>query len=150
MAASFFAMSGLLLLLDVLWVTLQSQKFGLYFNRMHGVLAKNKFAISILWILVAIVETSLLWYVLHKPDMQRGDSLQKAAQFGALAGFVIYFVFNVTSLITTQSWSVPTAIGDICWGTVLMTSVAVLGAHVIRSTRPQKVFDPAVTNPATL
>jgi uncharacterized membrane protein len=150
MPAAFFSMAGLLLLFDFIWVSLHIRvRGGLYHNRINGPLANNKIAIVVLWTLMAVVETALLWYVLQKPDMQTGNVLAKAAQFGALAGFAIYFVFNGTSLFTSSTWSVSASIGDICWGTVLMTSVAVLGAHVIRQTKPQ-TFDPAITNPAAL
>ena len=161
MAKSFFAMLALLLVLDMLWVTINTKwSRGLYFERMKGPWSTKPAVFMALWVLIAVAETALLWYVLHKPDMQSlPQALPQAAAFGALAGFVIYFVFNATSLVTTQSWSFKTAFVDTCWGTVLLASVAVLGMHLMLQNptvvqnptiNTSSTFDPAITNPAAL
>jgi uncharacterized membrane protein len=49
------------------------------------------------------------------------NKLKYALRFGGLVGFVIYGVFNTTNIAIFKRYSVPLAIIDIVWGTLLYT-----------------------------
>lgn len=49
------------------------------------------------------------------------NKLKYALRFGGVLGFVVYGVFNTTNLAVFKRYSVPLAIIDIIWGTLLYT-----------------------------
>lgn len=49
------------------------------------------------------------------------NKLQYALRFGGVLGFVIYGVFNTTNMAIFKRYSIPLAIIDIIWGTILYT-----------------------------
>lgn len=49
------------------------------------------------------------------------NKLKYALRFGGVLGFVIYGVFNTTNLSLFKRYSIPLAIIDIIWGTLLYT-----------------------------
>jgi uncharacterized membrane protein len=49
------------------------------------------------------------------------NKLQYALRFGGILGFVIYGVFNTTNMAIFKRYSIPLAIIDIIWGTILYT-----------------------------
>ena len=49
------------------------------------------------------------------------NKLKYALRFGGVLGFVVYGVFNTTNLAVFKRYSVPLAIIDIMWGTLLYT-----------------------------
>jgi uncharacterized membrane protein len=49
------------------------------------------------------------------------NKLKYALRFGGILGFVIYGVFNTTNLTLFKRYSIPLAVIDILWGTLLYT-----------------------------
>jgi uncharacterized membrane protein len=49
------------------------------------------------------------------------NKLKYALRFGGVVGFVIYGVFNTTNLAIFKRYSVPLAVIDIIWGSLLYT-----------------------------
>jgi len=49
------------------------------------------------------------------------NKLKYALRFGGVLGFVIYGVFNTTNLAIFKRYSIPLAIIDIVWGSLLYT-----------------------------
>lgn len=49
------------------------------------------------------------------------NKLQYALRFGGVLGFVIYGVFNTTNMTIFKRYSIPLAVIDIIWGTLLYT-----------------------------
>lgn len=53
-----------------------------------------------------------------------GQSLAKAALWGALFGFFTYATYDLTNLATLKNWPLKIVAIDIVWGTLLCTLVA--------------------------
>lgn len=70
--------------------------------------------------LVFVVITQLSRYgTLRSLSIQ--NKLKYAVRFGGVVGFVIYGVFNTTNLAMFKRYSIPLAVIDIIWGTILYT-----------------------------
>lgn len=54
----------------------------------------------------------------------RADTVTAAALFGALFGFVVYGVYDMTNYSTLTQWPLGLAIADIAWGTFASAVVA--------------------------
>ena len=72
--------------------------------------------------LVFIVFTQLSRYGSLR-SLSQINKFKYAMRFGGVVGFVIYGVFNTTNLAIFKRYSVPLAIIDIMWGTLLYTIV---------------------------
>lgn len=59
-----------------------------------------------------------------------GQSLAKAALWGALFGFFTYATYDLTNLATLKDWPLKIVVIDIAWGTFLCTCVA-SGSYLI-------------------
>lgn len=68
--------------------------------------------------LVFIVITQLSRYGSLR-SLSQINKLKYAIRFGGVVGFVIYGIFNTTNLAIFKRYSVPLAIIDIIWGTLL-------------------------------
>jgi uncharacterized membrane protein len=49
------------------------------------------------------------------------NKIKYALRFGGVLGFVVYGVFNTTNLAIFKRYSIPLAVIDIIWGTLLYT-----------------------------
>lgn len=70
--------------------------------------------------LVFIVITQLSRYGTLR-SLSHVNKIKYALRFGGVVGFVIYGVFNTTNLAVFQRYSVPLAVIDIIWGSLLYT-----------------------------
>lgn len=70
--------------------------------------------------LVFIIITQLSRYGSLR-SLSQVNKLKYAVRFGGVVGFVIYGVFNTTNLAVFKRYSIPLAILDIIWGSVLYT-----------------------------
>lgn len=70
--------------------------------------------------LVFIIITQLSRYGSLR-SLSQVNKLKYALRFGGVVGFVVYGVFNTTNLAVFKRYSVPLAIIDIIWGTLLFT-----------------------------
>lgn len=116
-------------ILDVLWVN-----SGLYSGHINGGLTTH--TIGILWFIVLLTQLTLL-YNLTLNKM----SWRTRAVLGALQGFTVYSVFNITAKVLFPSWPTGLALLDTAWGTVLYAVSAVLMSSN---------FNSAYVNPASL
>jgi uncharacterized membrane protein len=55
-----------------------------------------------------------------------------AALSGALLGFLAYMTYDMTNLATIKAWTVPLALVDMAWGT-LITAVAASAGYWVRA-----------------
>lgn len=95
-------------ILDVLWV----MGSGAYTGLVKGGL--TRWTIAPLWTIVLVSQVTLLSLLL------KGDELP-AVWLGALQGFTVYSVFNITSKVVfpDAQWPWSVALTDTLWGTVL-------------------------------
>lgn len=101
--------------LDISWVF----GSGLYSNYIAGSL--SPLSIALLWAVV-IISQSVLLYILTRGV----SSWQTRAALGALQGFTVYAVYNITSKVVFPSsmWPTSVAIIDTLWGTTLFSFIA--------------------------
>lgn len=121
--------------LDLIWVF----GSGIYNKYIAGSL--NAWTIAGLWAVV-IISQSLLLYFLTKGTR---DWISRA-MLGALQGFTVYSVFNITSKVVFPSsmWPTQIALIDTLWGTILFALVAaVTGSDGLD-------FDTSILHPASI
>lgn len=70
--------------------------------------------------LIFIIITQLSRYGSLR-SLSQINKLKYALRFGGVVGFVIYGVFNTTNLAIFKRYSVPLAVIDIIWGSLLYT-----------------------------
>ncbi|MEZ5773804.1 MAG: DUF2177 family protein [Hyphomicrobiaceae bacterium] len=64
-------------------------------------------------------------YFAVMPGLDAGSPM-KAAQQGAVLGFIAYATYDLTNLATLKGWSLSLAVVDMAWGTVLTGAVAAI------------------------
>ncbi len=104
-------------LLDYLW--LGNLGKGLYLDNIGNLLLLDGQTITprlipalIVYLLFAVM---LWWLVLPLANSQVGPSFL----YGALVGFVIYGIYDMTNLAVFKDWTLFIAIVDWCWGIFL-------------------------------
>jgi uncharacterized membrane protein len=70
-------------------------------------------------------------YFAVAPALRQGVWTQ-AALSGALLGFLAYMTYDMTNLATIKAWTVPLALVDMAWGT-LITAVAASAGYWVRA-----------------
>ena len=75
----------------------------------------------------AIVVYVLLGAGLAAFPAPRASSLETAAAFGAVFGFIVYGVYDFTNVATLRAYPLQLALVDVAWGTV----AAALGTVVV-------------------
>ena len=123
-------------ILDIAWVF----GSGIYSNYIAGSL--DPVTIAGLWALVIVSQTILL------NMLTRGEtSWRSRALLGALQGFTVYAVYNITAKVVFPSamWPTNIALTDTLWGTLLFSLVAALTTPDINI-----AFNPALMHPASI
>lgn len=120
-------------ILDIFWVF----GSGLYSGYITGNL--EPWTIALLWSVVLVAQ-GLLLYILTKDHQQ----WPIRALLGALQGFTVYSVFNITAKVVFPSsmWPTYIALMDTVWGTLLFATVAAATTN--------GGFDPSHLHPAYL
>ena len=99
-----------------------------------GVIAKNLYQKSLAHLLSPTVNwpAAFVFYAIYiagiilfavRPGLA-GQSLAKAATWGALFGFFTYATYDLTNLATLRDWPLKVVVVDIAWGVLLCTAVA--------------------------
>lgn len=70
-------------------------------------------------------------YFAVTPALRQGGWTD-AALTGALLGFLAYMTYDMTNLATIKAWTLPLALVDMAWGT-LITAVAASAGYWIRA-----------------
>lgn len=125
----------LIIILDVAWVF----GSGIYNNYVVG--SMDPLTLAFLWAIVVMAQSVLL-YTLTKHE----NIWSNRALLGALQGFTVYAVFNITAKVVFPSSMWPTSIAliDTLWGTILFATVAAL------TTPTLPTFDSAFLHPASI
>jgi uncharacterized membrane protein len=108
-------------LLDCVWLTFTKLEwFTGYANLRKDVETINGVAAVLLYTFISSFGVSMLKF----------DSYSEATSFGAVAGFMIFASYNITTLTVDQRWFWRDAVCDVAYGT-LSWSVMLAAAHSV-------------------
>jgi len=110
--------------LDAFWLGMVAPRF--YKSQIGFIMAKNPN-----WL------AAVLFYALYIAGMVifvtgREGTLQQAALRGALFGLVCYATYDLTNLATLEGWPVLITVVDLCWGTFLSATTALVAVWLGR------------------
>lgn len=115
-----------LILLDIPWVLLNTS-CGIYKGKVKG-MVKNKAVIGLIWLFILALEALLVSaIVIHSSRKLTTSEVLLVSMF---VGFVIYTVFNGTSLVMSKGWTLKVAFIDILWGTISIGVASTLAYYV--------------------
>jgi uncharacterized membrane protein len=107
------------LAIDLLWLGVVARGF---YKEQMGPLMRAEVnwpaALAFYAIFVAGIVILVVW-----PAVER-ESLSRALLLGALFGLVTYAAYDLTNLATLEGFPLTMALVDLCWGTVLCTTVS--------------------------
>jgi len=124
---NYIIISSILLFLDFIWIysnfnlysinTEKIQKFPLILNYKYALLAYLVVIFSIIHITIPLTIVNL--------DTKDTiiEKLLKSLIYGGSVGFVIYSIYNLTSISIYKNYSVKVLILDTLWGTFLYTII---------------------------
>ena len=124
---NYVIISSILLFLDFIWIysnfnlysinTEKIQKFPLILNYKYALLAYLVVIFSIIHITIPLTIVNL--------DTKDTiiEKLLKSLIYGGSVGFVIYSIYNLTSISIYKNYSVNVLILDTLWGTFLYTII---------------------------
>ena len=107
---------------DLLWLGVAARGF---YQKQLGFLLRPSpnWTVAILFYLIYI--TGILVFVVS-PALQ-AESWRKALFLGAFFGFVTYATYDLTNQATVKGWPWIVSVVDMCWGTILCSTVAICG-----------------------
>lgn len=109
--------------LDVVWFSLVASKLykaelGPILRMKDGAVAANLWVALPVYILIALL---VVCFVLPK-----AGSILSALIWGALAGFILYGVYDFTNMSFLKDWTWTTTVIDILWGTFMVGAVSAI------------------------
>lgn len=124
----YISLLPVLLALDLVWIGVVMNKFydsqlGALARRVDGVLAPHWPSALLVYLMMPL---GIVFFALPRAG---NDHLQ-AALWGALLGFLLYGVYDLTNLATLANWPLRFVIVDMTWGTVLCGIVALVGSYI--------------------
>lgn len=107
---------------DLLWIGVAARGF---YQKQLGFLLRPSpnWTVAICFYLIYI--TGILVFVVS-PALQ-AESWRKALFLGAFFGFVTYATYDLTNHATVKGWPWIVSLVDMCWGTILCSTVAICG-----------------------
>jgi uncharacterized membrane protein len=122
---SFFVVLGIILLIDILWLGFVSPK--IYKSEIGKIMKEtpNWYSGILVYLILALAITI---FVLNSGI---APSKEKTLLYGALLGFVIYSVYDLTNYSTLKDWTLKITIIDIIWGTFLGGIVSYLAKLIL-------------------
>ena len=127
MIKELLTMSATMLAMDLIWI--KTVMKGLYVRHVPGMLRLSGGQVDIHpWATVAVYAVMLagLYYFAVRPS----DSLKEALFSGAMAGLFSYGTFALTNHALFKDWAWQLTLGDMVWGTFMMSLVAAIGFFV--------------------
>lgn len=122
------ALLPVMLSLDLLWIGVIMQKF--YDSQLGDLARRSGNALAPHWpsavLVYLLMPLGLVFFVLPKAP---NDHLYTAL-WGALFGFILYAVYDLTNLATLADWPLRLAIVDIVWGAVLCGVSALIASYI--------------------
>jgi uncharacterized membrane protein len=108
--------------IDLLWLGVLAR--GFYQKHLEFLLRPSpNWPIAILFYLIYI--TGILVFVVS-PALH-SESWRKALLLGAFFGFITYATYDLTNHATVKGWPGIVSVVDMCWGTILCSTVALSG-----------------------
>jgi uncharacterized membrane protein len=118
--------------LDFLWLGVLAS--GLYKRELGSFLRLTGDALTpITWAALLVYLAIPLGVVLFAlPRVSSGNLVGSALLWGALYGFVLYTVYDMTNYSLVKDWPLKLSVIDICWGMVLNASATLAAAYLDR------------------
>lgn len=127
----YFSILIAMAVIDFVWIGVIAQKFYVQqFGPVGRITPDGKFDV-ILWaavVVYAVLALGTTFFVM--PRISVDDSLPTAFLWGALMGFIVYGVYDMTNHGTLNHWPLTLAFVDWTWGTFLGGAIAVVGKLV--------------------
>lgn len=119
-----------IIVIDFVWLGLIAKKF--YTNQMSviGRIYEGNFQ-PILWaagIVYILLSIGIVYFVL--PKLEFNANIVPTFLVGALLGFVVYGVYDMTNYSTLKDWTLILTFVDMCWGAVVCGLVTVIARFV--------------------
>ena len=116
-------------LIDYLW--LNKIMSGFYLSEL-GTLARAKDGefnpkLGPAMIVYVCIAVGIVYFVLPKIT---SDTLMQAALWGAVFGFVLYGLYDMTNLALVQNWPIKMSFVDMAWGTFLCSFCTIVAKFV--------------------
>ena len=96
---------------------------GNFFSQKLGSLLKDKFLFAPIAILYLIMSASFTFFLTFTDF--------NPIAVGAILGFSIYSIYDLTNLSTIKNWPVIVSIIDVTWGTTMGTLVSLITTSLI-------------------
>lgn len=121
-----------LFVLDFLWLGVVAS--GLYKRELGSFLRLTGDALTpITWAALLVYLAIPLGVVLFAlPRVSSGNLVGSALLWGALYGFVLYTVYDMTNYSLIKDWPLKLSVIDICWGVILNASATLAAAYLDR------------------
>ncbi|MFH2020419.1 MAG: DUF2177 family protein [archaeon] len=86
---------------------------------------------------IRIIPALLVWILIPLGViifvLPRSKELKKTVFFGAVYGFIVYGVYDLTNYAILEQWPIVMTIADIIWGTALCSIVSFVGYYLLRN-----------------
>jgi len=132
----FLAMAMWAFIADYLWLGVIMQ--GVYHDELRELLRRDTLGFAPRLLPAALVYILIPMGVILfvGPRIASTRSLFAAAGWGAVFGFIVYGIYDLTNLAILEKWSVLITVVDILWGCILCAGAAVCVALVDRIIAP--------------
>ncbi len=102
--------------LDFLWFAILMSRF--YRSELGSLARRSGESLSLNWPAAILVYVLLAIGLSFFAIPKAGGRVSEAMMWGALFGFVVYGVYDLTNLSVIAGWSLKMTIVDILWGTI--------------------------------
>jgi uncharacterized membrane protein len=110
----YFRILIILLLVDVIWLFSQKDYYNNLISNVQGSkLNIRKIPAVLIYFVLAF---AIYTFVIKSGDINKPNDVIKN---GALLGFIIYSVYDLTNYATLDKWTLHMTVMDILWGTAL-------------------------------
>ncbi len=119
---------GTFLVLDAIWLlgiakNIYAKAIGqLMLEKVNSIAAGGAYLLLVI---------ALLYFVIV-PGLSAGHGVFSIALSGALLGFIVYGVYDMTNLATLKGWSLSISLIDMAWGTFVSGVVAGITTYLSR------------------
>ncbi len=121
----YFLALFIFIILDALWLGLIAKDF--YKQNIGYLMTENiRWIAAVIFYLIYIA--GIIFFAVN-PAL-KDNSLQTAAVYGAILGFICYATYDLTNLATIKNWPLKVTIIDLIWGTIITSSVAFLTTYI--------------------
>ena len=125
MKTYFFSLVSFLVL-DFIWLGIIVKDFNLHQLREIGRIENGEFKLSYVPAVLTYLLMALGVTLFVLPKISVEDSLWTTFMWGALLGFVVYGVFDMTNLAILKNYPVAFIFMDMGWGTLMFGLVSVI------------------------